>query len=113
MFFSVDKPVLLVKVQPGCPGSVLLPCIANGASSIFFQVFEHNGVRFSTLTSARIDNDLDYDETQINGSYTLHVVHTANHNGSLYRCTGFLNGVRVYSNEERLLIAGEYGVRDR
>ena len=105
--------VLLAEVQPGCSGSVLLPCVANGATSIFFQVFEHNGDRFSTLTSARIDRDLDYDETQINGSYTLQVVHAANHNGSLYRCTGFFNGVRVYSNVVQLLIAGEYGVRDR
>lgn len=114
LFFSfIDelKIVMLAEGKPGCSVSVLLPCISNGASSIFFQVLEYNEDRFSSLTSARISKDPDYNETQVNGSYTLQVIHTADHNGSLYRCTGFFNGARVYSNEVQLLLTGEYGVR--
>lgn len=87
---------------------MLLPCVANGATSIFFQVFEVNGFRFLTLTSVTIQGDPDYDELQTNNIYTLRVINTEKHNGSRFRCTGFINGVRVYSNIVEVLLAGEF-----
>ena len=97
-------PVLLAQDMPGCSGPVLLSCIANGATSIFFQVFEYNGDGFYTLTSVRIRYDSDFDEIQENGVYTLQINHAEKHNGSQFRCTGFSKGARVYSGVVLLLV---------
>ena len=104
----LDIPTLLEVVTPGCPGSVLLPCVANGATSISFQVFEVNGNRFLTLTSLDIQEDPDYEKLQVNNEHALRVVNTEKHNGSQFRCTGFINRKRVYSNVVKVLLAGEF-----
>lgn len=103
-----DIPTLLEEVTPGCPGSVSLPCFANEATNIFFQVFEVNGNSFMTLTSVRIRENPDYDELRANDIYTLLVINTEKHNGSRFRCAGSINRKRVYSNEVKLLLAGEF-----
>ena len=84
-------------------GSAVLPCTASGVRSILFQVYEYNGIKFSTLDPGRLSIDPEYDEIEVDGVYKLRVVHVHDHNGSLYRCTGFFNGKIVYSNEVLLL----------
>lgn len=100
--------VLLEEIVPGCSGLALLPCVVNGARNILFQVFESNGDRFLTLTSARIRENPDYDDSYVNGIYTLQVIHIEKHNGSRFRCSGLFNGAVVYSNVVQLLPAGEF-----
>lgn len=99
--------VLLQEDVLDCSGSVLFPCVANGVTSIFFQVYKPSGNRFLTLTSTRIREDPDYDEMWVNGTYSLRVNHVEKYNGSLFRCAGVLNGERVLSNVVPVLAEGE------
>lgn len=101
-------PVLLVEKMPGCSGSAQLSCVANGATSLFFQVFKSNGDRFETLTSSRIHEDPDYNEIQVNGMYILQVIRAEKHSGSQFRCIAYFNGAVVYSNEVQVPLAGKF-----
>ena len=77
--------------------------MASGVRSIVFQVQEFYDTAFSILDPARIDIHPEYNEIEVNGVYKLQVVRVDNHNGSMYRCSGFFNDETVFSNTIVLL----------
>ena len=88
-------------------GSAVLPCMASGVRSIVFQVHEFYDTTFTTLDPARISVHPEYNEIEVDGVYKLQVVHVDNHNGSMYRCSGFFNDQFVFSNTIVLLQSRE------
>ena len=59
-----------------------------------------DGIRFSPLTTNYISGNPDYEEVVSDGLYQLRITQVERHNGTRYRCHGFIEDLSAEFNSD-------------
>ena len=108
-FFSAECTISLSPQEPGpiCSSSIVLNCSSCDLRYVRFEEFAADGFRFDVLTSNYILRNPDYEEVVGEGFYELRIAHVERYNCTRYRCFGYVDTSKIFSNEWKLLIPCE------
>ena len=72
------------------------------------QDFNPEQNKFNTLSSYRIAQNPDFEESFGNNVYKLTISQVQKYNGTKYRCYGLVNFILQRSNQWKVVVPGEF-----